>query len=127
MGNPVPVAKTVNRREFLKLSAILGAGTLVGVVHLHRVITDIRSAGQPAALEPVETTSSMDPLATQMEEPQAAPTAAAMVEPTSVVVTQNNAATACSVRCPRNCSFPGRCRKYVDSNGNGKCDLGECS
>jgi hypothetical protein len=30
------------------------------------------------------------------------------------------------VRCDRRCSYPGHCRKYTDSNGNGRCDLGEC-
>ncbi len=32
----------------------------------------------------------------------------------------------CSVRCNRGCSYPGHCRRYVDTNSNGKCDLGEC-
>ena len=33
------------------------------------------------------------------------------------------------VRCPKNnhCSYPGQCRRYTDSNNNGKCDLGECA
>ncbi len=35
-------------------------------------------------------------------------------------------ATACTVRCNRGCSYPGHCRRYSDSNGNGLCDLGEC-
>ena len=34
--------------------------------------------------------------------------------------------SACTVRCNRGCSFPGRCRKYQDSNHNDRCDLGEC-
>lgn len=33
---------------------------------------------------------------------------------------------ACTVRCPKGCSYPGRCRRYTDANGNNKCDLGEC-
>jgi hypothetical protein len=32
----------------------------------------------------------------------------------------------CSVRCGRRCSYPGHCRRYTDSNGNGRCDLREC-
>lgn len=32
----------------------------------------------------------------------------------------------CTVLCPNGCSYPGRCRRYVDNNNNGKCDLGEC-
>jgi hypothetical protein len=32
----------------------------------------------------------------------------------------------CVVRCRRGCSYPGHCRRYVDDNGNGRCDFGEC-
>jgi hypothetical protein len=32
----------------------------------------------------------------------------------------------CTMRCNRGCSYPGHCRKYTDSNNNGRCDLGEC-
>lgn len=32
----------------------------------------------------------------------------------------------CTVRCNKRCSYPGQCRKYVDANRNGRCDLGEC-
>ncbi|HQP08880.1 MAG TPA: hypothetical protein PLY85_07660, partial [Anaerolineaceae bacterium] len=44
--------------------------------------------------------------------------------PTAAQVVQEQAS--CVVRCPRGCSFPGRCHKYTDSNNNQKCDLGEC-
>ena len=33
----------------------------------------------------------------------------------------------CTVQCHKSCSYPGHCHKYSDSNGNGKCDLGECA
>lgn len=33
---------------------------------------------------------------------------------------------ACTVRCGRRCFYPGHCRRYRDTNGNGRCDLGEC-
>jgi hypothetical protein len=31
-----------------------------------------------------------------------------------------------SICCNKGCSYPGHCRRYVDSNSNGRCDLGEC-
>jgi hypothetical protein len=33
----------------------------------------------------------------------------------------------CVVQCGRRCSFPGHCRRYTDTNGNNRCDLGECA
>jgi len=32
----------------------------------------------------------------------------------------------CQIRCGRQCSYPGHCRRYTDSNSNGRCDMGEC-
>ena len=38
----------------------------------------------------------------------------------------SSASSACVVRCSKGCSYPGRCRRYVDTNSNKRCDLGEC-
>jgi hypothetical protein len=46
--------------------------------------------------------------------------------PTATATAQTTTASACTVRCNKGCSFPGRCRRYVDANGNNKCDQGEC-
>jgi len=58
------------------------------------------------------------------EEPSDAPAPEAVPEtvPTEVQPTPET----CIVQCPRSCTYPGQCRKYVDANGNGLCDLGEC-
>lgn len=45
---------------------------------------------------------------------------------TNQASTSTNSTTTCSFRCDRTCSFPGRCRKYVDKDDNTLCDLGEC-
>lgn len=33
----------------------------------------------------------------------------------------------CLVQCSRSCSYPGHCQRYTDTNGNNRCDLGECA
>lgn len=65
-----------------------------------------------------ESTSTPVPTATQEYSPQftATPT------PTSTP-----GASTCIVRCTKGCSYPGSCRRYIDENMNGLCDLGECS
>jgi len=40
--------------------------------------------------------------------------------------TSTPGASACIIRCPKGCAYPGSCRRYIDANGNGLCDLGEC-
>lgn len=56
--------------------------------------------------------------------PVATPKATAGAQASSSA--SSSASTTCTVRCPRRCSYPGRCQRYTDSNGNGRCDLGEC-
>ncbi len=59
----------------------------------------------------------------------AAPIATVTTAPTATIEAASasgSASTTCAVRCQRGCSYPGRCRKYTDANGNGRCDFGEC-
>jgi hypothetical protein len=127
----IPAASRVNRREFLKMSAILGAGAFVGAAQLHNVLENAMVSQTAAATAIVSQAQAVDqnvtlaaaPTAVSASSPSTIPTA--ISTQVSVAASQNNTDT-CSVRCPRGCSFPGRCRRYTDGNGNGKCDLGEC-
>jgi hypothetical protein len=121
----------------LKMSAVLGAGAFVGVAQIHNVLE--REVVSKAAAVTSTATNTLQPvdqtISLVAENPTTVPTTASTVAPAaapttvptqaSVAASQNTAAT-CSVRCRRGCSFPGHCRRYIDSNGNGKCDLGEC-
>jgi hypothetical protein len=49
----------------------------------------------------------------------------AAADPT-LTPTPTSTASACVVRCPKGCAYPGSCRRYVDANFNNLCDLGEC-
>ena len=65
-----------------------------------------------------ESTSTPAPTTTQE---YASPQLTATPTPTSTPGT-----SACIVRCPKGCAYPGSCRRYIDENMNGLCDLGEC-
>jgi len=138
VGIPVTAVAQVNRREFLKMSAVLGAGVFVAGAQMRNVLERVSesqstptiptTAGQiflsdqtvnlPLVQKTTETTVAQ--VATL------SPTTVPTIVPTSVPVVSNQNTSACTVRCHRGCSFPGKCRKYSDANGNGKCDLGEC-
>jgi hypothetical protein len=126
---PVPAASRVNRREFLKMSALLGAGAFVGASQIHNVLE--RAVVSKAAAAATTATVQSQPVDQNVSLSVSNPTAVPATAPTAIptaVPTQAVAAASqsCTVLCPRGCSFPGRCRKYVDANGNGKCDRGEC-
>ncbi len=98
-SRPVPATHGIGRREFLRL---MGGVSAVAVI-----------AGVSAveALAQTATTSAAQNGATN----QATGTASVQAQSSS-----------CAVRCSKGCSYPGRCRRYTDSNNTGRCDLGEC-
>ncbi|MEI8133390.1 MAG: twin-arginine translocation signal domain-containing protein [Leptolinea sp.] len=142
----------VSRREFLKIGGVVGAASLVGVSQIAKltqafmdspdkgrivqtasvqkvtngdnvpasIVQSTSGGGQPVIQPTTISTSVAD---------QSQPIIESMTVPTTVPIAveeQSQLAAACTVRCSKGCSFPGRCRRYTDNNGNGKCDLGEC-
>lgn len=147
----VPVDKTmVDRRRFLGLMGIVGAGSLLAVINVVRehsvfntevsgnisamgveeapATASVQDTPSDSLTQKVETSedsalaSSNEPALSEQESP-------AIPSPEATVMAAQEprvAAEACEVRCSNGCAYPGRCRRYVDSNGNGLCDLGEC-
>ena len=97
---PVPVAVQIGRRDFVRLMAGVGAVALLAGVN----VLDSSDDGQSVASD------SQVSGGTQV------------LTATSTTSTSG----ACTIRCGKRCSYPGHCRKYTDSNNNGRCDLGEC-
>jgi hypothetical protein len=104
---PAPVAASngMGRREFLRL---MGGVSAVAVIALVGAIDALK-----------QTTASST--ATNTTTQPATQTAASTPTPSAQ---QTN--SSCVVRCNKGCSYPGSCRRYTDSNNNGRCDLGEC-
>ncbi len=124
-------AKLLDRRHFLALMGGVGLAALLAgsraldqaqVVLAEGPATPdpIVPTTAPAALTPVAA-ATVATSATQVATSTASATAtpAPTLKPTV-------AAAACTVRCPKHCSYPGRCSRYTDRNGNKLCDLGEC-
>ncbi len=133
-------ARVMSRRDFLK---VMGVAGVLSVVALGKAVQSLQS-GALNALTSVEAASVPTAAATSVPStatpaavaaaatavavpsvPTSVPTSLPTALPTATAVPQVAVST-CSVRCPRGCSFPGHCRRYADSNGNGRCDLGEC-
>jgi len=102
---PAPAAASVNvtRRDFLKLMGIVGAASVLAFTSA--LNDDDESSSTSASSSTTSTTS------------------------TTSSSTASTSATTCTLNCPKNkhCSFPGDCRRYQDTSGNGRCDLGECA
>lgn len=102
-AQPAPVATPMNRRDFVQLMAGVGAVALLAGLHAAGSLQENQvEAGAASAADSTHATSS------------------------TATRRASTSTTACTVRCQRRCSYPGHCRRYTDSNGNGRCDLGEC-
>ncbi len=129
------------RREFLKLMGVVGAVSLVALVNGARSLNLAQAAQESASGGSLDGTTADPTAVSSSASAQTANTSAASLPaqatstpaPTATAQAaaqaslQSSSAQACSVRCPRGCSYPGHCRRYTDSNNNGKCDLGECA
>jgi hypothetical protein len=111
---PVRVKNGPSRREMLKLMGVVCVASLFPLFNAldalaqgEAQVTASNSAAQPTVVSEVNNNN-------------------ARTIPNNNSTTQTVPSTTCQVRCNRRCSYPGRCRKYTDGNGNGRCDLGEC-
>jgi hypothetical protein len=135
-----PAAAQIDRRQFLTLMSVVGAAASLaigGVVLDDQNTSDTSPAlasetiqnGLPSS-GPSVPQASVPASSSSPQLPTSEPTQAATVTPSTPAVASSSNVTAseqCFVRCNRGCSYPGRCRRYTDSNGNSKCDLGECA
>jgi hypothetical protein len=98
-AQPAVVAVNTGRRDFLKLMGLVSAAALLSIAG----IAQDALAGEASTQETSTSLSSQESLL------------------------QSSSSGSCVIRCNKSCSYPGRCQRYVDTNGNGRCDNGECA
>lgn len=122
-----PVGKQMSRRDFLAVMGVTGVASMLAISSLLKETTTVvdaqsTSTQSTATRNAAQTTSSEAVSAST----QIASTSAPVSTASQTATIQPTTVNACSIRCNRRCSFPGQCHRYVDSNGNGLCDNGEC-
>jgi len=125
-GGAARAASPVSRRDFLKVSGVLG---IASAVTIHGLFDNPSEAQAQSALPDAAEADKLQPTNTaavsaiaENEEPPAPGATATQATPGPAIEPTN----ACVVLCPNGCSYPGRCRKFIDRNGNNLCDNGEC-
>lgn len=124
----------VERRRFLVMMGVIGAGSVLAVSNLFPARA-AQADNDLASLATLDETD-LDSLwtASQQGSPVSSSTVSDSITledvPEEVVIAESDSLSSadayCTVECRRGCSFPGHCRRYVDQNGNGLCDEGEC-
>lgn len=92
---------SMNRREFLQLMGLAGLGSLLSAANL---VDFGKAAGQSIIKKQT--------------------TAPSLPETSFGIVSSPE--SNCQVICDQGCAYPGQCRRFIDQNGNGICDLTEC-
>jgi hypothetical protein len=118
------ITKTMDRRSFLRLSSLATTGLALWLVGCSVAPTD---GTVTTLLEEPEVAAAV--VATPTQVPAAA-VATPTQMPAAVVVTptQAPAQSQTGVSCPfglLNDRYPGRCKHYIDRNGNSICDRSE--
>jgi len=109
VGVPVQRATAptaVTRRDFLGMMGVVGAATCLALGQSVESLQEVSGAESEELAAAVTTTATAS---------------------TRSSTGSNSASSPCTVQCGKRCSFPGHCRRYVDTNNNNRCDLGECS
>ena len=105
-GRTAPATLKTGRRDFLLLIGVVGAAAVISTLG---VLVEPAAGSQTLTVESESSQSELD--TTSQYQAQSG----------------TSSSSACSVMCPKGCSYPGHCKRYQDSNGNGRCDLGECA
>ena len=103
---PVSVSARMDRRSFL---ALMGLVSVASVIAIKSALDDTSVLAETAISD------------TTLRETNQAKQAA-----NASSSSNNTVSSGCVVRCNKGCSYPGHCRRYVDTNGNNRCDMGEC-
>ncbi len=109
---PARVSAGLDRRQFLKLMGMVGAGAVMAA--------GSALAGAAIASRASEGTSQNTAASSGSQGSSQLPASTLSKSASS------SGSNTCVVRCSRGCSYPGSCRRYTDTNGNNRCDLGEC-
>jgi hypothetical protein len=98
-ASTMPAASGLGRREFLRL---MGGVSVVAVIAAGSALDALAQTASPTSSSGADSAQN------------------------GTTTTQQQTVSTCVARCPKGCSYPGQCRRYTDSNNNGRCDLGEC-
>jgi hypothetical protein len=98
-------ASRLDRREFLQVMSVVGIASTIAFLSASMSLADV--GGTTEVTDLTDASSSIGSASASGS-------------------SGSSGSSGCTVRCRRACSYPGHCPRYVDSNNNGICDLGEC-
>jgi hypothetical protein len=123
---PAVAAHSYTRRQFVGL---MGLVSIASIACLSNAVKSLPFGESAAADDSSNTVSGSTPDTSAVSSTtNSAVTAPSDASPiVSDVSAQAQPSSVCIINCNRNCPFPGRCHRYVDTNGNNRCDNSECA
>lgn len=154
---PAQASRQVSRRDFINLMGLVSVSAIVALSRAagglgdagdgqpgsetiagtgpsgHAPVVAEGGSGDDGATEIVETGGDTDVDGGQTGSQSVVGTRSSGSQPVTVeqgsggLPEATPAGRSCVVSCDRRCSYPGHCRRYIDLNGNNRCDHGECA
>lgn len=128
-GSPAQPAASaaLSRRDFVRLMGLAGVGAVFAVSRAAAGLQVLQAgaSGLDEVTQVTDVDGSTGTSSGTSGDTSSGTTGGASGDATGGTSGSDSTGT-CAVRCNRGCSYPGHCRRYTDSNGNGKCDFGEC-
>jgi hypothetical protein len=106
------VSRSTQRRDFLRLLGVVGVGSVLALISATNSLAELNTSDPTSECLGVENSALSSDSITGY--PQSASS-------------YSSEGSICSIQCGRSCSYPGHCRRYIDSDGDGLCDYGECA
>jgi hypothetical protein len=104
-ANPSPMS----RREFLQVMSVVSVASFLALVNASKGLAETTAT----TTDETNTTAQTNQISTDTTN--------------SSSPSSSSSSTNCAIRCGKRCSYPGHCNRYVDTNNNNRCDLGECA
>jgi len=99
----------MGRREFLQVVGVVGTASFLALANASKSLVETIDTSETTTTEEVVTQTGSNPVNKSNQS------------------ASSSSSSICIVNCRKGCSYPGHCHRYVDTNNNGRCDLGECS
>lgn len=125
LPGPVEASPAMARREFLRVMGVVGLASFFAIGSSIQSLTPNATAAETTAK--TATGANADTPSNPMTILPSEETASSSSTRGRTFSEDNGSSSTCSVRCRKGCSYPGHCHRYVDSDGNGLCDQGECA
>ncbi|OGO66758.1 MAG: hypothetical protein A2029_03155 [Chloroflexi bacterium RBG_19FT_COMBO_47_9] len=105
--------QSMERRDFLKVMGVVAGVSLIALINATKGLASIQD-GETSSISHSATSDTDQWFINNSGNPR-------------TYGMDSSMDSSCSIQCGKRCSYPGHCRRYIDTNNNNCCNFGECA